>query len=447
MTKRTRTILFLICLALFFLVAPTSIFYSQGYRFDFDSKRITQTGGLFLKVEPKQVEIYLTPLDSEHLTGRDGKFKKKTDFFFGSALIENLLPKKYKVEVKKEGYLPWEKNLEIKERQVTEVKNIVLFSENPTFNILTAGTPSGYPDFWFSPDEEKIILFEGSEMGWALKLYDLEKHVKSHLIGEKDIYPKGADLLNLEFSKDSKEIYLDVGMKEQEKNFVLNLEKVPPVLTEKEIAASSENIVISQNFNGESYYLDNFGHLFKNPSVAKGEDEDKAFIDYGEKLTEKPFPVKSETEYTLDIFQNFMFLGEGQNLYLFSPELKSFEKFFEGVRDLKISPDSKKLVYFSDSEIWILFLKDQNLPTTHRRGDKVLLLRLSEKINDVFWLNSDYLIFNTGDKIKIVEIDDRDRINIVDIAEFKNPQIFFSQTLKKLYILSEGTIYASVALF
>jgi len=83
MTKKTRTILFLICLFLFLLIAPSAIFYSQGYRFDFDSKKITQTGGLFLKVFPKSAEIYL-----------DGKLKKKTDFFFGSILIENLLPKK-----------------------------------------------------------------------------------------------------------------------------------------------------------------------------------------------------------------------------------------------------------------------------------------------------------------------------------------------------------------
>ena len=128
MTKRTRTILFLICLFLFLLIAPLAIFYSQGYRFDFDSKKITQTGGLFLKVFPKSAEIYL-----------DGKLKKKTDFFFGSILIENLLPKKYKIEIKKEGYFTWEKNLEIREKEVTEAKNVILFPENSNFTILTKG--------------------------------------------------------------------------------------------------------------------------------------------------------------------------------------------------------------------------------------------------------------------------------------------------------------------
>jgi hypothetical protein len=53
------------------------------------------------------------------------------------------------------------------------------------------------------------------------------------------------------------------------------------------------------------------------------------------------------------------------------------------------------------------------------------------------------LVFNTGNKIKISEIDDRDKINIYDIGEFKEPKIFFSQTDNKLYISSEGNFYSS----
>jgi len=412
MTKRTRTILFLVCLFLFLSIAPTAIFYSQGYRFDFETKKITQTGGLFLKAEPKQVEVFI-----------DGKLKKKTDFFFGSALIENLLPKKYKIQIKKEGYYPWEKNLEIREKEVAEARKIVLIPENPSFSILD----DKVKEFWPSPNEKMVVLKEADGDGWALKLYDLENGVKSHLIEEKDVYSKGADLLGLEFSPDSKEIYLNVGVKEQEKNFVLGLDKVPPVLTERKITPQTEDIVTSQVFNGENYYLDSSGHLFKNE----------------ERLTEKPFPVKPETKYALEIFQNFLFLHEGQVLYQFNPDLKSFEKFFEPIKDLKISPDYKKIVYFSDYEIWILFLEKINDQPKRESRDKLFLIRLSEQIKDCFWLNSDYLIFNAANKTKIAEIDDRDRINVVDVAEFENPKIFWNQFDKKLYVLSDSNLYQS----
>ena len=413
MTKKIRTILFLICLFLFFLIAPSVIFYSQGYRVDINAKKITQTGGLFLKVIPKQVEVFI-----------DGKLKKKTDFFFGSALIENLLPKKYKIQIKKEGYYPWEKNLEIREKEVTEAKNIVLIPENPNFGILT----EGIKDFWFSPDERKIILSEDYEQGWALKLYDLEKNVKSHLIEEKDIFPGGVDLLELEFSPDSKEISLEVGMKEQIKHFTLEIDKIPPTLAESEEPLPPfENALTYKALGQDIYYLNNLGHLFKNE----------------EKLTEKPFPVKLETEYALEIFPGFVFLHEGQILYQFNPDSKSFEKFFEPIKDLKISPDHKKVVYFSDYEIWILFLKEISNQPQRKAGDKLFLIRLSEQIKDCFWLNSDYLIFNAANKIKIAEIDDRDRINVVDVAEVENPKIFWNKNDKKLYILSNGNLSQS----
>jgi len=433
MTKKTRTILFLICLFLFLLIAPSVIFYSQGYRIDINPPaggiKITQTGGLFLKITPKQVEVSI-----------DGKLKKKTDFFFGSALIENLLPKKYKIQIKKEGYYPWEKNLEIKEKEVTEAKNIVLIPENPNFGILTKEVK----DFWVSSDERKIILSEDYKQGWALKLYNLEKDVKSHLIEEKDIHSKGADLLDLEFSSDSKEIFLEVGMEEQIKHFILEIDKIPPVLAESEEPLSPfENTLTYKAVGQDIYYLNNLGHLFKNPSVAKGEDEGKAFIDYGENLTEKLFPVKLETEYALEIFQDFVFLREGQILYQFNPDSKSFEKFFEPIKDLKISPDYKKIVYFSDYEIWILFLKEIGDQPQRKAGDKLFLIRLSEQIKDCFWFNSNYLVFNAGDKIKIAEIDDRDRINVADVAEFENPKIFWNKNDKKLYVLSDGNLYQS----
>ena len=441
MTRRTRKILFFGFLLIFLLSAPLMILYYQGYRFDFEKKSLTQTGGLFLKVIPKQTEIYI-----------DGKLVKKTDFFFGSTLIENLLPKKYKIEIKKEGYFSWEKILEIRAKEVTEAKNIVLFSENINFEILLKNVEN----LWFSPNEKEIVLKEIENGNWVLKLYDLKRNIKSRLIGGKDIYTKGADLMGLEFSEaseDSKEIYLDVGMKEQNKKFVLNLEKIPPLLTEKEIATPAENIVTSQTFNGDNYYLDNFGHLFKSPSAAEGE-----------KLTEKPFPIKSETKYVLEIFGNFIFLEEDENLYLFNTDSKSFDPFLEKIRDLKISPDGKKLVYFSDSEIWVLFLKEKLNPLSKKAGEKILLVRLfSEKIESAFWLNSDYLIFNAGDKIKIAEIDERDKLNIIDLAEvdelpfisthrplseeearvFKNPEIFFNQIDRKLYVLSDGNLFQS----
>lgn len=316
--------------------------------------------------------------------------------------------------------------MEVTKKEVTEAKNVILLPEDLNLNSLSKGVKN----FWLSPDEKKLALEELDEAGWSLKLYDLDKNVKSHLISEGNIYSKGADLLNLEFSKDSKEIYLNVAIKEAEKNFTLKLDKTPPTLTERKIATTSENIIASKTIDNDAFYLDKSGYILREE----------------ETITEKPFPIQKETEYLLEVFANFIFLKEGENLYLLNPESKSFEKFFSGIKDLKLSPDSKTLVYLSDNEIWLLFLKDEFDQPQRKAGEKLFLMRLSEKINDIFWLNNHYLIFVSGDQIKITETDNRDKINIVDIVEIKNPRIFWNQLDKKIYLLSEENLYSSPVL-
>lgn len=113
MTKKTRTFLFVLCVLAFFVVSPTIILYTQGYRLDSNNWKLTKTGAFYFKVLPKSVDIFV-----------NNKLAKKTDFFFGSTLVENLLPGKYPVEIKKDGYLPWKKNLEAREMNVTEAKKI-----------------------------------------------------------------------------------------------------------------------------------------------------------------------------------------------------------------------------------------------------------------------------------------------------------------------------------
>ena len=116
MTKRQRTSLFSILLGSFLVLAPLFFLYSQGYRIDFQSTRIAQTGAFYLKANPSRVDILI-----------DGSLIKKTDFLFGSLLTKNFFPDSYFLEVVKDGYHSWQKILPIHEQQVTEAKNILLY--------------------------------------------------------------------------------------------------------------------------------------------------------------------------------------------------------------------------------------------------------------------------------------------------------------------------------
>ena len=376
MTKKTRKILFFGCAILFVLFAPLAIIYSQGYRINFSpeegEKIITQTGGLFLKIQPRQAKVYI-----------DGKLKENTDFFFGSLLVENLLPGKYAIEVRKEEYSSWQKTLEIKEKTVTEAKDIVLFPENPGIETLA----ENIQDFWFSPDQKKLIFEEEDEKGWFLTLYEPEKNLKSQLIKKSDISTKEVKLLDITFSKDSKEITIQTEISKVKRYFTLDITMAG--LSPKETEA----------------------------------------------------PEVGEKEY---IVGNYKFKEENGTLYFSSNNSDSFQELFSQVKDFKFSPEAKKLAYFSDYEIWIMFLDKVTLDK--EAGDKMFLIRLSEKIDNVFWLDSNYLVLNAGNTIKITEIDNRNRLNIVDFKEIKNPEIFWNENDKKLYIFSENTLSVSAPL-
>jgi hypothetical protein len=122
MDKKIRTLLFLILSLIFVIISPVLILYSLGYTFDFEKKAFVKTGILFVQAKPTQVQIFLS-----------GEYKKKTDRIFGKAKISRLIPKKYLVELKKENYLPWKKELEIEEGKVTEVLGVILFPEKISF--------------------------------------------------------------------------------------------------------------------------------------------------------------------------------------------------------------------------------------------------------------------------------------------------------------------------
>ncbi|MBA7704743.1 hypothetical protein ES703_113561 [subsurface metagenome] len=135
---------------------------------------------------------------------------------------------------------------------------------------------------------------------------------------------------------------------------------------------------------------------------------------------------------------------EAKNIVLI-PEKPNFIIVNQTVPEIETSAtssDEKKLIEFNDYEIWVSFIESRTVQPQIEE-EKIFITRFSEKIDKVFWLNDYYLIFNVGNKIKVAEIDDRDRINIVDLVEFENPEIFWSEKAKKLYVLSQGKLYLS----
>jgi len=137
---------------------------------------------------------------------------------------------------------------------------------------------------------------------------------------------------------------------------------------------------------------------------------------------------------------------DDSDIYYLSAE-KKFEKISENIKNIKgvkFSPDSEKLAFWTEFEIWILDWSSKfELKEEKKEYKKIFLTRFSKKIGDCLWLSPNYLILSVENEIKISETDPRDIVNMATIANFKEPKIFFSKTEKKLYIFSENILFAS----
>jgi hypothetical protein len=187
MDKKIRTILFSLLFLVFIIFSPILVWYSLGYTFDFEKKAFVKTGLLYVQTKPPQAQIFLS-----------GKYKKKTDRIFGRAKILRLIPKKYLVEIKKENYLPWKKELEIKEGEVTEVLGIILFPQKINFKELEKKE-----EFFLKKAQKNLIpceVFFPQSNQCQNKSYFPKK------IGDFEVFLEGKDVFLFSFDKGKEKI-------------------------------------------------------------------------------------------------------------------------------------------------------------------------------------------------------------------------------------------------
>lgn len=110
-TKPIRLAVLLLFIAAFFLIAPTVVIYSAGYRFDFRNGLLRETGSLSVDILPKDASVYLDGL----------KIDEKMPI-----RLNNISPHKYSLKISAPEYYEWEKQIEIHNNQTTYIKDIVL---------------------------------------------------------------------------------------------------------------------------------------------------------------------------------------------------------------------------------------------------------------------------------------------------------------------------------
>ncbi|MCD6500840.1 hypothetical protein J7K42_02375 [bacterium] len=448
MRKKVRNIIFTLMIIVFAIFAPWLVLRIQGIRFDFNQKKFVETGGIFVNVLNPTVKIYL-----------DGKLEKTTNFISRSAFIKNLLPKNYQIEVKKKNYIPWQKTLSIEENKVTEIKNIVLFKENPGFEILTQEVE----DFLISQTGKELLIKKNAKGKWKFLVLNLITKEKHEILSEDDLKKEKVEIKIVEWNSEQKQTLF--AEKENPQNFLIVNYKLFPQI--KTITFSLKEKVKKINFNpidpDEIFFLKKNGLFRQNLKNEKTENlfvSDLIWFEFKEEnlfwltpsgflvksdltgtkkeiLNKIPFPLSQEKEFKVEITKRGLFLKIGQQLYRLKQN-GQFEKIASNIIGFKTSPDLERLSFWQNREIW-LFQKN----TLTQEENSIFLCRFSEPPKSIFWLTPHYLLFKIGQEIKITEIDNRDYLNLISLGTFKNPKMSFNIRDKKLYLLTENKLFFS----
>lgn len=105
-----------------------------------------------------------------------------------------------------------------------------------------------------------------------------------------------------------------------------------------------------------------------------------------------------------------------------------------------LSPDGEKILTFGKHEIWGKWIKDAGYQPYKKSGDEELITRFSQEIRDVQWyFDSAHVLADIGGILKLVEIDDRDGINIMDVKSVTGA-FYYDRGENMVYTLEERNL-------
>ena len=422
MNLKKRRILYLTFIIIFFIITPLLTLYAAGYRYNFKKNKIEKTGILYIDSKPRDALIFI-----------NDKYEDKTPTRF-----TKLLPNIYYVKVEKEGYYPWQKELEVKSNLTTFAKNIILFKKNLPINIIE-GEINIYT---ISPDQGKLIYSIIKENAEELRLLNLKNEtdllIKSlnnrtynelefiawsnsqnkalikEIIGDFNKYL----IVDIETLK-TKELFDitrlnfgDVYWDDLDDNYLYGLRKAVlyqiDLINNQTATLLSANISDFQVKNEEIYYITKLANeSFLNKSILR----DKTITE-----TEK-IKLPSPSQFTLQpSTNNYLILMDKKNNDFFIINKKSFSQqdiseniiLQDKAKKIVWSDDFKNLLYYTDFEIWTFDVEAQQ---------KNLITRFGDIINQVFWYpGNNYIIYLTKNTIKAIESFDQEFKNDIKLA-------------------------------
>ncbi|MEK7181852.1 MAG: hypothetical protein AAB708_01865, partial [Patescibacteria group bacterium] len=449
--QKLRPFIFWLFCGLFFLTVTSVILYAFGYRFSLDRGIFIYTGSVTIKANPQDIQI---SVDNEVVP------KKRLGLLNNSFHIAGLTPGEHFIEVTAPSYNTWQKKVVVESGRSTEFWNVLLSKNDPALETLpkTAFATRLFP----SPrnNEMAIVKKNGTEL--TVDITDTRDGSGEQIFSlqNADLLPEGEG--NIEWSPDgsflliplleNKEYrYFLVDRKTKEAKlldvlnqntntskyprwdpaardflFYINGQALfhidtvnplaPPLLTKENIRAydiSSSSIYYLSQENGIVYR-------------APADNQESGAI----QITTEPIALDPDGTYTLIVYDEkrlALFERKKGQLFVFNNAAETGpvglkELLPSGVKGMQFSDDGKKLLYFTDNEISTYFLREWEVQPIREPDTTTQIARFSTPIKNVQWTKDyEHVLFSLNGNVKIIELDNRDRRNLLDLITFPTP--------------------------
>lgn len=422
MPHRTRLVLFYSFVILFLALGAGVLAYSYGWRIDLETRTLQKIGAIYVKANVRDVTIKVN----------SKVYQDEAGILQSGTLISNLLPRTYRVEISKEGYLPYHKTVTVRPALVEELLNVQLI---PSSFKATYVAPAKGTSFIDATEGAGKMILQDTSTG----IYYL--HDKTNASSTVNLTmaaanaKRGQKIKRIAFVpfKPTQFVIEDAaGLKlfDSEKKTIETLIKGSIITWSMR---ESTLIIVETNPKTRVQEISTFSLIFKTRTLL---DEVNAQL------------PKSTYITAIDITGNLgtlAFTDIENRLFLFTSEKDTLTRIADGIRSFSFSPDDKKLLFLANSGVpSIRFVDDFDGDIRKKAGDVITMaVAQPETIQTIRWYADSYhLIMERPAELFMTELDDRKPLNVFPIVqnfvdyhyEPKEQSIYYTDT-KNIYTI------------
>jgi len=452
--RRIRPFLFWLFVVMFCSTTSGVLFYTFGYRFNFERGIFIYSGSISIKSNPETVDIRI---DNELIP------QKKLGILNRSIHIGGLMPGEHFVEVSAPGYSTWSKKTTVQSGLSTEFWNVLLVKENNPPEVIS-GTAHALKIFQ-AREQGLLAIAKKRENVLTVDIIDTnaKTDVQVFSLENASLPTDGEGEENIEWSPDNRKILIPVEQTGKHMYFIVDIAN-KHVISLDDIAQSKvANIIQNPRWDpanrdfilyrgGNVLYRIDAGATDPTPLFVKenvrdyslsGQDIYYLSQDNGivyripagsidtkpTQITTMPIIMLSDSPYILILYDDARLTIREQKtgkLWVYnriSPSRIIFKELVEkDAMGVQFSDDGKKLLFFTNNEISVYFVRDWEAQPIRKNDTIIQIARFSSTIKNIVWAQDyEHVLFSLDNNAKIIELDNRDRRNIADFSTFPSP--------------------------